>query len=172
MNTSQRRTSVHRIWVGKDVHKFSCAHMTVFPDGSKERLHGHNFQVAIGLDLLSIAPADFVDFALVKRALQAECDALTEHLLLAARSRQLSIIRHDEQELEFTLCGRRYVIPADEAVLLPVDNIVVEVLAQHLAQRLATRLGATLRPDVVAGMAVTVTESGGQGGEFSVSITP
>ena len=35
----------HRIFVGKDVHKFSSAHMTVFPDGSKERLHGHNFMV-------------------------------------------------------------------------------------------------------------------------------
>ena len=36
----------HRIFTGKDVHKFSSAHMTVFPDGSKERLHGHNFSRA------------------------------------------------------------------------------------------------------------------------------
>lgn len=34
------RPKKHRIYVGKDAHKFSAAHMTVFPDGKKERLHG------------------------------------------------------------------------------------------------------------------------------------
>jgi hypothetical protein len=53
---SHRATAVgrtHRVLVAREQYKFSCAHMTVFPDGTKERLHGHNYQrSAVDLELL------------------------------------------------------------------------------------------------------------------------
>ena len=52
----------HRIRVGKDSHKFAAAHMTVFPGGTKERLHGHNFQVHVTVELRDVAFAAFLDF--------------------------------------------------------------------------------------------------------------
>ena len=36
----------HRISIAREQYKFSCAHMTVFADGTKERLHGHNYTIA------------------------------------------------------------------------------------------------------------------------------
>jgi hypothetical protein len=68
--------------------------------------------------------------------------------------------------VEFSLCGKRYVFPADEVVLLPLSNIVVETLAAQFARELADSLGPALKRGVVAGMEVTVIESSGQGGSY------
>ena len=156
----------HRIVVGKDRHRFSCAHMTVFPDGTKERLHGHNFQVTAALDLHDVSFARFLDFARVKSALDRLCEAWDERLLIAERSPFLEIVRRDAEEIELRLCGRRYVLPADEVALLPVENVVVEALAEELAMRLVAELGGALKPEVVAGIDVSVSESPGQGASF------
>jgi 6-pyruvoyltetrahydropterin/6-carboxytetrahydropterin synthase len=154
----------HRIFVGKDVHKFSCAHMTVFPSGKKERLHGHNFQVEVALDLKGVAFQQFIDFALVKAAIQAQCDAWTERLLLAGRNPHYQSVRRDQHEVEFTLCAKRYVIPADEVLVLDVENIVVESLAVSFAAQLLDRLAACVELDAVTAIEVTVSESPRQGG--------
>ncbi len=153
----------HRLFVGQDQHKFSVAHMTVFPDGSKERLHGHNFNVAVALDLRAVGFEHLIDIGVVKAAVEAQCREWNEHLLLGEHNPRLTIVRR-APELEFTLCGRRYVVPADEAILLPVDNVVVENLSVEFARRVIARLGPVLRPDVVAGVEVDVREARGQGG--------
>jgi 6-pyruvoyltetrahydropterin/6-carboxytetrahydropterin synthase len=156
-------TSTHRIFVGKDVHKFSCAHMTVFPDGSKERLHGHNFQVEVAIELKTIAFHEILDFAIVKKAIQAQCDSWTERLLLAGQNPHYKELRNDEHELEFLLCGKRYVVPRPEVLILNVDNIVVETLSAVFAEQLVARLGENLRPEVVSTLEVTISESSRQG---------
>lgn len=163
-------TSTHRIFVGKDVHKFSCAHMTVFPDGSKERLHGHNFQVEVAIELKTIAFHEILDFAIVKRAIQAQCDSWTERLLLAGKNPHYKELRRDGEELEFTLCGKRYVVPRGDALILDVDNIVVETLAALFAQQLVARLGGDLRPEVVASLEVTISESSRQGSTARIEL--
>jgi 6-pyruvoyltetrahydropterin/6-carboxytetrahydropterin synthase len=155
----------HRIFVGQDQHKFSIAHMTVFPDGSKEKLHGHNFNVSVALDLIHVSFETFLDIGVLKQAVEAQCREWNEHLLLAERSPRIAFIRRDH-EVEFTLCGKRYVVPAEDAVILPVDNIVVENLSVQFARRLVERLGDKLRRDVVAGIEVDVREARGQGGSY------
>src|SRR5258705_6636537 len=110
----------HRILIAREQYKFSCAHMTVFADGSKERLHGHNYTLAIALTLDSATLAAMVPFAAIKGALAEICAAWKEHLLLAAHNPQLQIVR-DTDELEFKLCGERYVVPRGDALLLPID---------------------------------------------------
>ena len=35
--------------IGKESHKFSAAHFTVFSASERERLHGHNYGVSIRL---------------------------------------------------------------------------------------------------------------------------
>jgi hypothetical protein len=38
------------ILIDKEYLKFSCAHFMIFPDGTKERLHGHNYHVTCEID--------------------------------------------------------------------------------------------------------------------------
>lgn len=158
--------SKHRIYVGKDAHKFSAAHMTVFPDGTKERLHGHNFQVTVALDLSEIGFKSFLDFGVVKTALNAQCKEWDDRLLLAEKCPYFKVTQKSAEELDFRLCDKRYVIPTEEVVLLPLENIATETLAEEFCHRFRARLDPSLLRSLVLGIEVHITESRGQGGVF------
>ncbi len=152
----------HRIAIAREQYKFSCAHMTVFADGTKERLHGHNYTIAVEVDVDRIDLASMLPFAPIKAALGELCALWKEHVLLAARNPFFEVVR-DDDELEFKLCGDRYVMPRQDALLLPIDNISVEALAAHVAELLSARLAA---PHARV-LTVTVEESPGQGASCS-----
>ena len=162
----------YRINITHDLFKFSCAHMTVFPDGRKERLHGHNYYVAVELDLAEVSFEKLVEFAPIKAAVAALCAEWKEHTLVAAHNPYYQLVREDGGELEFLLCGKRYLLPAEDVLVLPVDNIAVEALSAHFCEILIDRLGAVLRPDVVTGITVRVTESARQGASCYRALTP
>lgn len=156
----------HRIAIAREQYKFSCAHMTVFADGSKERLHGHNYTVAVALDVDRIDLQAMIPFAPIKAALAELCGGWKEHVLLAAKNPFFELVRDDE-EIEIKLCGDRYVMPRQDALLLPIDNISVEALAAHIAALLAERLG---RPPHATQLEVTVEESPGQGASATIDL--
>lgn len=158
----------HRISIARDQYKFSVAHMTVFPDGTKERLHGHNYTIAIAIDVAQIDLPAMIPFAPIKDALRELCAAWKERVLLAAKNPFFEILA-DGDELEFRLCGERYVLPRQDALLLPIDNISVESLASHVAILLVERLKVLDVPHVHA-LEVTVEESPGQGASCVVDL--
>jgi 6-pyruvoyl-tetrahydropterin synthase len=47
-NSSSTGGAEFEVFVGKEDFKFSAAHFVAF-DGFRERLHGHNYQVAVRL---------------------------------------------------------------------------------------------------------------------------
>lgn len=158
----------HRISIAREQYKFSCAHMTVFPDGTKERLHGHNYTVAIALEVESITLAQMIPFAPIKAALAELCAGWKEHVILATKNPFFVLIR-DEAEIELTLCGDRYVMPRQDALLLPIDNVSVEALAAHVAELLRARIAILDAPQVLA-LEVTIEESPGQGASCTLPI--
>ena len=158
----------HRIVIAREQYKFSCAHMTVFPDGTKERLHGHNYTVAVAIDVDTVAIDAMIPFTEIKTALAELCAAYKERVLLAEHNPHFTIVR-DDVELEFTLCGERYVLPRGDALLLPIDNISVEALAAHVAMLLRTKIAALAAPHVRA-LEVTIEESPGQGASCTLSL--
>ena len=66
------------LYIDKESHKFSAAHYTIFSAEERERLHGHNYRVAVEIE----APLDpdglVVDFIQVKPYIRAICDELDE----------------------------------------------------------------------------------------------
>ena len=158
----------HRISIARDQYKFSCAHMTVFPDGTKERLHGHNYTVAVAVEVDRVDLPAMLPFAAIKGALGALCAEWKERVLIAARNPHLELVR-DDTELELRLCGERYVLPRGDALLLPIDNISVEALAAHVADLLAARIPALAAPHVRA-LEVTIEESPGQGASSTLEL--
>lgn len=159
----------HRIVIAREQYKFSCAHMTVFPDGTKERLHGHNYTVAVAIDVDSVALADMIPFTPIKQALGELCAAFKERVLLAQHNPHFEIVRDDGKEFELRLCGERYVLPRGDVLLVPVDNISVEQLAAHVASVLRAKLSVLDAPHVQA-LEVTVEESPGQGASARLAL--
>jgi 6-pyruvoyltetrahydropterin/6-carboxytetrahydropterin synthase len=155
----------HRISIAREQYKFSCAHMTVFADGTKERLHGHNYTIAVAIEVDSVELAAMIPFAPIKTALGELCAAWRERVLLAAKNPFLQIVR-DDTELELTLCGERYVMPRGDALLLPIDNISVEALAAHVASILGPRLTSSHART----LEVTIEESPGQGATCELAL--
>jgi 6-pyruvoyltetrahydropterin/6-carboxytetrahydropterin synthase len=153
----------HRIRIARPEHKFACAHMTVFADGTKERLHGHNYTVAVELEVDRIDLPAMIPFAPIKTAIRDVCAAWKERVLIAERNPWFELVRDAAAgELEFRLCGERYVLPRGDAVLVPIDNISVEALAAHVADLLREKIAA-LGVAGARALEVTVEESPGQG---------
>jgi 6-pyruvoyltetrahydropterin/6-carboxytetrahydropterin synthase len=153
----------YRLRVARELFKFSSAHMTVFPDGRKERLHGHNYGMAVQLELADATFERMVDFAALKEAGRALARRLRERVLLAEHNPHFEIVRHDQVEIEFRLAGKRYVLPREDVLLLPIDNVSTEALAGYASLVLAEELAGSLPPGVAIGIEVTVEESPGQG---------
>lgn len=160
--------SEHRVSIAREQYKFSCAHMTVFADGTKERLHGHNYTIAVVIELDRVDLAAMIPFAPIKHAIAELCQQWKERVLLAASNPHFTIAR-DDHELEFTLCGERYVLPRGDALLLPIDNISVEALAAHVAKLLSERIAVLDAPQAQA-IEITIEESPGQGASCRLSL--
>lgn len=163
---SEQRMNKYRIFVGQDAHEFSSAHMTIFPDGSKERMHGHNFHVSLAFDLVDFSMQSFLDFSVVKQALEAQCKAWAERLLLPEKSPHVRVNARSESEIDVVVCKKRYVLPADEVIFLPIENVTVEILAMAFAEALMPRLKNAMSPETVRGVEVTVSEARGQGASY------
>ena len=158
----------HRIRIARAEHKFSCAHMTVFPDGTKERLHGHNYTIAVAIDVDRVELSAMIPFAPIKAAIADVCRAFRERVLLAEKNPFFVVVR-DAAELEFTLCGERYVLPRHDALLLPIDNISVEALAAHVAALLRDEVLRLALPQAIS-IEVAIEESPGQGASCTLPL--
>ncbi|HHW78546.1 MAG TPA: hypothetical protein GX399_16175 [Xanthomonadaceae bacterium] len=162
-----------KIHIRKDNLKFSAAHMTVFPDGSKEALHGHNYQVELEVELAEPALAQMLSYEAFKRALRAVCEVWDEKVLIASDNPWLEILPGAEDEYAFRLCGRRYVLPVDEVAVLEVDNITVENLARVCFDRFwqgLTRDRTVPWRERIVAVSLRVDESRGQGATYSVRL--
>lgn len=143
--------------VDKAAIGFAAAHFSILEGGS-ERIHGHNYHVAVRARGRVGPGGTIVDFALIKDALVAECDALDHRMLVAADCPDLELRDDGEGGLEVREGRRRFVFPRDEVVVLPVRNTTCECLAGYLVGRLRDRVGA-----LEVSLEVTVEESPGQG---------
>jgi 6-pyruvoyltetrahydropterin/6-carboxytetrahydropterin synthase len=162
---SAGKTFLH---IKKEALKFSAAHMTVFPDGSKERLHGHNYTVDVMLEMKQGDPSRLLSFAEVKSAMKGLCDEWDEKVLLAEQCSQFKVRKNDETEIDFLLCGSRYVLPKIDLCLIPVDNITSESLAQVFAEQLRNGLRALVPLPELQMLTVRIEESPGQGASYQM----
>ena len=104
------------ISIQKDYLKFSAAHFLIFPDGSAERLHGHNYKVFVDLHTDLDEHGLVVNFKEIKPLVRALCDELDEHLLIPGEHPVLSAERRGEH-CEIRYRERRYLIPHEEVIV-------------------------------------------------------
>lgn len=151
-----------KLFVRKDRLKFSAAHMTVFPDGSKEALHGHNYQVVFEADTTAKSLKEMVPFSEFKKSLQELCDAWDEKVLLAEDCPFFQIKAQNKTSLAFVLCKKEYLLPKEEVVLLPTDNVSSENLAQCFLNTFVESLSTKAKKNI-SSITIRIEESPGQG---------
>ena len=125
---------MYKVVVEKGNLRFSAAHFISF-GGKCERLHGHNYGVSIILEGELNEDCYVFDFVDLKKIARQICDQLDHRFLLPARSKHLNI---NEADGEWTIRfkNRRYLFPAEDVLVLPVDNVTAERLADYICSRL------------------------------------
>src|ERR1700752_170020 len=107
----------------KEQHVFSAAHFITFNGNICERLHGHNYRVAVEVE----GPLDenqyVIDFIALRDELTAILSELDHHVLLPISHPLIRVAASaSEVEAVFMPDGRRWVFPRGDCVLLPVTN--------------------------------------------------
>ena len=152
----------YRVRLDKEHHVFSAAHFITFDGDVCERLHGHNYRVAVEVD----GPLDencyVVDFIALRDALKAIADELDHHMLLPLEHRAIDV-QADEREVVVSFEDRRWTFPRGDCVLLPMANTTAELLARYIGRRLLDDLQQRTgsRPQRLQ---VAVDENNGQWG--------
>jgi 6-pyruvoyltetrahydropterin/6-carboxytetrahydropterin synthase len=148
----------------KEQHVFSAAHFITFNGDVCERLHGHNYRVAVEVE----GPLDENQYVIDFIALRDELKSLTDeldHRVLLPTGHPLIRVTTLEKEIEvvFTPDGRRWIFPRGDCVLLPVVNTTAELLAHYLGQRLLAAINRRTSKQPTR-LQVAVDENHGQWG--------
>ncbi len=157
------------ISIEKDYLKFSAAHFLIFPDGTAERLHGHNYKVYVDLETALDEHGLVVNFKEIKPMIRQLCDELDEHLLIPGKHPVLRAVPMADGQMEIRYRERRYVIPQDEVIVLPIGNSSAENLATWFARELRGRMRAQWPGLAVLRLQVGVEETPGQRGIYTMS---
>jgi len=165
-------TMSYRVRLEKEQHVFSAAHFITFNGNVCERLHGHNYGVAVEVE----GPLDenqyVIDFIALRDQLKAITDELDHHVLLPT-SHPLIRVTASERDVEavFTPDGRRWAFPRGDCVLLPVSNTTAELLASYIGQRLLEVIQQQIGSKP-ARLRIAVDENHGQWGIWDASLAP
>ena len=150
----------------KEYFKFSCAHFLIFPDGSKERLHGHNYQVSVEISGDLSDRGLVIDFIEAKPVVRELCDELDEHWIVPAEHPGLKIERLGDGHTAVSYGSARYLAPSEEVIELPVNNTSVENLAMWFGRELRRRLEERFGHTQVRRLRVAISETPGQSGVY------
>lgn len=148
----------YRVRVTKDHLVFSAAHFITFNGNICERLHGHNWRVAIEV----AGPLDenhyVFDFIALRDAAQAIVNELDHRVLLPTQHKAI-VVSEQGNEVEAKFEDRRWVFPKDDCKLLPIANTTAELIANWFARRLLKDLPTNHQLDALR---VEIEENFGQ----------
>ena len=157
------------IQVAKDYFSFASAHFLTFADGTRELLHGHNYQVSVRLDGDLDGAGMVVNFITFKPLVKQICDALDHRTLIQKLSPQLKI-RRAGPNIEIIHKRQRFVIPRQDVLLLPLANTSTETLAQYIAGQIRKGMQRQFPGVKLYSIEVGVEEAKGQKGIFTLEL--
>ena len=125
----------YSVRLSKENLVFSAAHFITFNGDVCERLHGHNYRVAVTVHGDLDENYYVIDFIALRDSLAEIVAELDHHMLLPTQHRTI-IVQANDREVEVTHQDRRWVFPRQDCILLPVENTTAELLARYIGNRL------------------------------------
>jgi 6-pyruvoyltetrahydropterin/6-carboxytetrahydropterin synthase len=134
-------TERFKVRVTKDHLVFCSGHFISYEGDQCERLHGHNYRTAVEVE----GPLDenhyVFDFIALKRLTKVITDELDHRMILPMRNRFIRV-EPLGSSIRVTYREREWRFPADDCVLLPIENTTAELLARYILERLRISLKA------------------------------
>ena len=158
-----------QVTVAKESLRFSAAHFLTLPGHVCERLHGHNYRVAVTVDgAVDPATGFVVDFAVLKRVVREVIDPLDHRLLVPAESPALQVREVEGQTLVDYGRPGWLVAPTDHVCRVPVAQTTAEVMAGWMAGKVWELLRRQGNPGITR-LVLELEESAGQSAKAEVS---
>src|SRR5207302_3018857 len=125
----------YTVRVSKDYLVFSAGHFITYNGTECERLHGHNYRVAVEVG----GPLDenhyvFDFIALTNRTREIVAE-LDHHMLLPTRN-PLIAVEEAGRNVRVRFRDREWSFPREDCVLLAIENTTAELLATWIAGQL------------------------------------
>jgi 6-pyruvoyltetrahydropterin/6-carboxytetrahydropterin synthase len=133
-------TNDFSIRVYKQYFNFASGHFLIFPDGSREPLHGHNYRVQLQGSALDLHGDMVFDFLHIKPIVRDLCNELDHRLLLPSEH---PLLRYEERGHNIRLYlpdGGEMEMPKSDCLWLPLPNTSAERLAVYLAHQIKERV--------------------------------
>ncbi len=128
-----------RVRVTKDHLVFCSGHFISYEGDKCERLHGHNYRVAVEVEAELDANFYVFDFIALKNRTKEITDALDHRMMLATRNSFIRVYE-EQKRIRVTYGDREWIFPSEDCVLLPIENTTAELLARYIGQRLLEEL--------------------------------
>jgi 6-pyruvoyltetrahydropterin/6-carboxytetrahydropterin synthase len=124
-----------KVRVIKDQLVFCSGHFISYEGNRCERLHGHNYKVAVEIE----GPLDInryvFDFIALKHRTKAITDEL-DHRMMLPTGNPLIRVESGPRSVHVQYGDREWVFPAGDCIILPIENTTAELLARFIGQRL------------------------------------
>jgi len=155
--------SRYKVRVSKDYLVFCSGHFITYLGDQCERIHGHNYRVAVEVEDDLDQNHYVFDFIALKDLTRAITDELDHRMLLPTESTQI-LLEDEGPNWRVRYKERYWSFPRTECALLPIANTTAELLTNYIAGRLRDALTAR-GLDLPRVMRVEVEESFGQSAE-------
>lgn len=150
----------------KEYFKFSAAHFLIFPDGSAERLHGHNYRVFVEVDATLSEHGLVIDFKEIKPVVRELLDSLDERFLIPGEHPVLTHSVREDDICEIRYLDRYYAAPAEDVLVMPMNNTSSENLASWIGREVLRLLTERFGEVKTRELRVSVEETSGQRGVY------
>ena len=152
--------STYTVRVTKDYLMFCSGHFITYDGDHCERIHGHNYRVAVEVDGDLDENHYVFDFLVLRDLTRAITDEL-DHRMLLPTSSPLLRLSDDGANWRITYQERYWSFPKEDCFLLPVPNTTSELLARYIGDRLRDDFLSRNLP-MPRSMRVEVEECAGQ----------
>jgi 6-pyruvoyltetrahydropterin/6-carboxytetrahydropterin synthase len=125
-----------QVRVTKDTLVFSAGHFITYNGDHCERIHGHNYRVAVEVEDALDENHYVFDFIALRDLTQAIVAELDHRMLLPTESARIRL-EDDGANVRARYKERSWSFPREECVLLPIANTTAELLADYIAGRLS-----------------------------------
>ncbi len=128
------RRITHSVRVSHARMNFSASHFVV-SCGECEAIHGHNYTVEVSVEGPLDRQGMVQDFRTLRERVAEVCRPLDHRMLLPMNASDIRI-ESTQESFIISVGKKRYVIPSEDCVALPISATTVEILAEYIASRL------------------------------------
>ncbi|MAT16644.1 MAG: 6-pyruvoyl tetrahydrobiopterin synthase [Planctomyces sp.] len=162
-------SSNYRVRVTKDHLVFSAAHFITFNGNICERLHGHNWRVAVEVAGDLDENSYVYDFIALRDGLQSIVNELDHRVMLPTKHPMISVVP-EGKEVIARFEERRWVFPEEDCLLMEIANTTAELIAYWIGQKLIAQLKLTPQSGIDK-LQIEVEENFGQWAICELKIT-